>query len=242
MFRIKKITLFLVCFFIILFVTVSVQAKENSEIIIGEEIPLPKELEFHVNSSCTNHVYFMQATAFSDGSFAVYSRTGKRYHPSSTDFRNVYIDIYDQNGVFLQELSFNTDSSLSVKLTEKTVKIYFYTNVLVFNRETQKLKNYSVDRDAVINSGIFDSLKNEQFACGDWTYSCKKSLEGYTQLARSNENETQILVQMPGTGNTIWNTFLRGPLFGIAGIAVIVFLRKKWRKINHSIKDDTACS
>lgn len=238
----KRIVLLLFCFLILFSNTICVYSAENNEIAIGKEIPLPEDLAFKVNATCTDHVFFLQAAACPDGSFAVYSRTGKRYHPSSTDFRNVYIDIYDQNGVFQQELSFNTDSSLLVKLTEKTVKIYFYTNVLIFNRETQALKNYSVDRDAVINSGIFDSLKNEQFACGDWTYSCKKSLEGYTQLARSNENETQILVQMPGTGNTIWNTFLRGPLFGIAGIAVIVFLRKKWRKINHSIKDDTACS
>ncbi len=212
---------------LLLFGTNSVHGLEFGGISALEEIDLPEDLNFQVHSVCTKHTYFMQATAREDGCFAIYSRSGETYEPSTTDFKRVFIDVYDPNGTFLQELSFTTPLDLAVELTAETLNIYFYVSVLTYDLETQELRHYSIQDGAAVNGGVYKRLREKEFVSGDWTYTCKKTFDGYTQLTRSNSTQTQILVQMPGTGNAWWNIFLPGVLICIVCVVIIAFYHRK---------------
>ncbi len=204
---------------------ISVSALEFGGISVLKEIDVPKNLNFTVRDTCAKYDHFMQATAREDGCFAVYARqvdTGDRY---IVDFEKVYIDIYNSEGDFYQELCFTTSQDLAVELTQETVNIYFYNSILVYNLETQKIHNYAIPDGEAVDGEVYKNLRKEEFISGDWNYSCKKSFGEYTQLIRQNEDNIQIPVQLEGTENNFAKAF-----FPSLGIAFLGFLFRKWLK------------
>lgn len=199
-------------------------ALEVESIPIVEEIDLPEDLNFTVNNICSGHAYFMQATADKTGRFAVYTRL---YSPSEDGFRKVFIDIYDVDGSFLQELTFETPLDVAVEIAEEVVNIYFYKSILVYDFETQDVHHYAIPDGVAVDGGIYQKLRSKEFVIGNWKYICTKAFDGYTKLTRSDGNHVQVLVEMPGTGNSFGNLFLPSIVVGIIGIAIISRLYKK---------------
>jgi len=190
-----------------------------------EEIDVPANLDFEVHSIQGEYAYFMQATARTDGAFAVYGRHWGA--DGNVDLEVVYIDLYDKDGNFLQELTFRTPFNIAVELTDTSVNIYFYASLLCYDLETQSLHNYSIPENFAENEGIYERLRAAEFSAGNWKYICKKSFDGYTALTRSNEQQTQTLVQMEGTGNSFWNVFFPGLAIGTLGTIILVRSQKK---------------
>lgn len=206
---------------------INVSALEFGNITVTDEIDIPEDLEFSVSKVCSRYDYFMQATAREDGCFAIYARHVDMDQHNGTDFEKVYIDLYDADGKFVEELSFTTPFDLAVELTEETVNIYFYKSVLVYNLETQQLRNYSIPDGSATDNGLYERLRENEFISGEWLYSCKKTQGNFTELSRSNGNQYQILLQTNGTGFGFGKAFFGGLVIAITGAMVSNRLKRK---------------
>ena len=201
---IRKIILVAMATLLCILVPVSVSASVDDTMAYSQEIQLPDDLNFTTKDICSGHAYFLQAAANENGEFAVYSLHVEQHRIKDTDFSKVYIDLYDSNGNFYRELSFKTSQDKAIGLTSDAVCIYFYDSVLVYEILSQELHCYAMPAGEAVNNGLYTQLRRKKFSCGDWEYSYKKGIGGYTKLIRSNGDHTQILVDMPGTMNYLW--------------------------------------
>ena len=225
----KLILLFLsivLCFFAIYVPTF---ASTTETVPIIEEVVLPHNLNFTVNDRCSGHTYFMQAAANATGQFLVYSRHINPDDYSDVDFKKVFIDIYSFDGVFLQELSLTTSSDLAVAFEGNTVMIYFYSSVLSYDLTTQECHYYITPEGMAINQGLYKQLRSEKFTAGRWSYRCKKSFGDFVELVRSDGDNEQVLVEMPGRTSFFSNVVIPGFLVGINITVITIWLirRKK---------------
>lgn len=228
MMRKHNYMLFLFLFVLLLSAVTSnaVVAVEVERIQKLEEISLPSDLDFVVSKECSGHVYFMQATATENGWFAIYSRHVEEKGYSQDSFNKIYIDIYDAEGLFFQEISFSSPFDLAVELDGQILNMYFYESVLEYDIATQKLQYYLIPEQAAINNGLYASLRQDEFICGEWHYRCLKSFDGFTQLIRVRDGQEQVLINLPGTGNSFWNIFFPGLLTACLFVIVMVIARR----------------
>lgn len=229
----------LMCLFAILLMlpfvhAVDAFALESYSIPILEEIDLPDDLNFTVSDTRLDHIYFQQVTAREDGSFAVFSCYYDPMNYVEGTFKRKYIDIYDAEGNFLQELFFTTSQPVTAVLTDETLNIYTYISVLVYDLETQELRHYSVPEGAVRESGLMTDLRAKEFVSGEWTYHCKKKAGDYAKLIRSNGEREQLLVEMPGKGYSVW-------ILGFSGVAMgfVLLILKRYLKKAKNEKSTT---
>lgn len=212
------------------FCLINASSLEFANITVIDEIDIPENLEFSVSKVCSRYDYFMQATAREDGCFAIYARHVDMDQRNGTDFEKVYIDLYDADGKFVEELSFTTPFDLAVELTQETVNIYFYKSVLVYNLETQELRNYSIPDGSATNIGLYERLRENEFVSGEWLYSCKKTYGNFTELSRSNGNQYQILLQTSGTEFSFGKAFFGGLVIAVTGAMFVKWLKKHREK------------
>lgn len=241
--RIRKMILMLFAALLLLASnSLFVSASGFDTIPILEAIDLPQDLDFTVSSVCSGHAYFMQAAADPSGCCAVYSRHVDPDDYSKVDFQKVYIDIYQSDGSFLQELTFKTPFDLAFELEGKYVNIYFYKSVLVYDLTTQELFHYAIPDGAAVNGGLYKQLRSKEFTAGNWVYRCKKGFGGYVKLTRSDGEQVQVLVEMPGTGD-LWTRMILPS--GAIGIVIMIIawqvIKKQNRKKIWPQKDDDSC-
>ena len=99
--------------------------------------------------------------------------------------------------------------------------IYFYNSVLIVNLETNQVHYYAIPDSAGLNGNMYHLVEEKEFTAGNWTYRCKKGLTGYVKLLRSDGEQVQVLVEMPGTGRF----FLSAILPGMATVVLIMLIR-----------------
>lgn len=174
----------------------------------------------------------MQAAANTSGCFLIYSRHINPDDYSDVSFKKAYIDIYHSDGTFWQELSFTTSFDMAVAFEENEVIIYFYDSVLVYDLTTQEIHSYAISEGAAINEGLYKELRSKEFTAGEWTYHCKKDFGDYVALVRSNGNQAQVLVEMPGMSSFLGDVIFPGSIIGIGIMAIIIcqFKRNQRRK------------
>lgn len=223
----KNILLLILALSFIFFSCPHAFAIEVAPITRLEKIDLPIDFNFSVSDKCSSHSYFMQAAADDTGCFAVYSRHVNPNDRSDIDLKKVYIDIYRPDGSFLQELSFTTSLDLAFELEESTINIYFYNFVVIYNRATQELSCYSIPDGAAINNGLYEQLRSKNFTAGNYVYSCRRGLDGYTTLIRTDGDQSKVLLEMVGTMDSIWTVALPGCASGMIIVLVAVWIRKK---------------
>ena len=222
----KKSMLLLV---ILLFFQCSILAfaLDNKSVPTLEAIELPPDLNFTVSHSCSGHAFFMQATANESGYFAIFTLHVNPDDLSDVDFKKVYIDIYQPDGTFLQELSFTTPLALTVALEENHVNIVFDNTVLVYDFVTQELSHIAIPTEATGNNGTPAQWVSKNFSVGDWDYTCKKGFLGYVKLSRTNGEQEQVLVEMPGNHLYLQKLIIPGSAAAGAIIMITVYCRKK---------------
>lgn len=229
MFYHRKVILFLIILIFCLTTCLSILASAATPIPIIKEIDLPHDLKFAVNKTCSRHAYFMQAAADENGCFVVYARHVNPDDNSEVDFKKVYIDIYNANGDFLKELSFNTSLDCAVEIDGDAISVYFYSSVLIYSLATEEIHHYEIPDGAAVNGDLYKELRSKEFTEGDWEYHYKRGLNGYVKLLRCDGTQTQVLVEMPGTSNATWKVILPGTAIGI--IIVIIGVWHKMKRI-----------
>lgn len=182
--------------------------------------PIPADFQFTSSTVCSEHLYFEQVSARDDGWFAVYYR-----YSEDTGFRTAYIDIFDADGTFVRELSFQTKQDFAMELTDEGLLLYFYSFVISYDWDTEQLSGYTIPESSAIDNGVFSDLKQSKFESGGWTYRCRRKLYGYTQLTRENAAGKQELLSLPGNGMNVWNLFILPVILGF----VALFIKKRCR-------------
>lgn len=222
----KVIHILIALIVLVFFSTVVGHASSFSDISLGEEISLPDDLALSIESTCSTHPYFMQVSARADGVFVVYSRCTTTKKEPGNIFKRVYLDLYDNDGDFLKEISFDSPFEFDIELSDQSINMYFRTYVLVFDLKSETMKCYSVHGDIDQLTTPFNQFGDVKFSSGNWDYHCVKSVDGFTKLTRSNNDTTQLLVEMPGTGMKLWKLIILPIILALVLGYIPVALRK----------------
>lgn len=191
-----------------------------------QESALPDNFNFTVNNTCSHHKYFKQATARQDGAFATCT-VGVFIDDLRSNTNKKFIDIYDSDGEFIEELSFETTSDIAIELTEKTLNIYLYSELISYDLDSKDVSYFTTERYEAFNSGYVETLRQDKFTVGEWTYSYKSTILGHTKLMRSNGVEKQTLLETQGTKITEMKYVVVDIFFFIFVFVLIKFVRKK---------------
>ena len=198
---------------VVSFYAFGVSVSKNIGVEILEETYLPHELNFKIQSECTGHSFFNQATVQEDGAFAVHT-FGVVDDKSWTNFEYNFIDIYDSSGNFLKEMTFESKENVAIELVDSTLNIYFYSSVVCYDLKTEDLHYYIVSDGAALDNGVIERLRAEKFKVGKWTYYYKECFEGYTKLLRTDGEIVETILERPGRDKTNLYT---GTVIGVSG-------------------------
>ena len=208
---------------------INAYAADRFRVPVLELVDMPADFNEQINDSCSGHSDFMQVSAQDDGAFVVYSRSMK--DSKKPTFQQVFIDVYDPEGVFVKEISFMSPQDLAVEMVDDRVVVYFYSNVYVYDLREEETYYYSSSGDHDEQYGLFSILREQPFKAGEWTYSCSKSIfdDYYTTLVRTNGENEQILVSLDGDADDLKARILP-VLLGMICILSIPVLYKKLKK------------
>ena len=206
---------------------VTVFAQTPGDVPITGEYPIPEDFCFYENKNCSEHDFYFQAAAQEDGCFAIHSRQANNTDLPEGTMRVAYIDVYDANGVFQRELVFTSALDFVMEYAMDTIHLYFYDHVISYDLTSGSLTANAYPAGWAMESGKKSTLQSSSFSSGQWQYRCKRAFHGYTELTRENSAEKQVLVSMPGSGFSLWNTAL--PAL-VLGIPLIVIRRNRRRK------------
>lgn len=181
-----------------------------------------ESIAFCDTDNCSGHVYFEQFSVNRNQWFAVYYRYTEAGKESRSAFGRAYIDIYNAEGVFQKEISFDTTQEIAIEMTDSELLVYFQSHVMAYTWKDNMICGYQIADYESVRADIFDNLRKAELTVGEWTYTSKAALHGYTELTRENGNTMQTLVALSGTGFTIWNTMFPGLLIGVATITITI--------------------
>lgn len=205
-------------------------AKESVSLpIIGEQ-ELPEDFSFSINATPTDHTFFEQAVAQDDGTFAICVR----FTDTALEaFSQVYVDVFEPSGAFWKEICFSTQFEVTIDLKDSSLNLLFYDYMITFDLITEEAKCFEIAPNSLRESGLYSSLHQDQFTCGEWEYRCKKSIWGYSELVRSNGEYEQTLVSYLGMESSVIDTVL-SVMFSYLPILILIIAVYRHRKNKHS--------
>ena len=205
-------------------ITANATMPTREKAFLGEQA-LPSVFSFSVQDQCSTHPYFHHAIAQKDGKIAVFSHHIDPGWGENETFTRQYVDIYHTNGTLAKEFSFCTQHTYVPALENDMLYLYFYSYVVVINLETEQLHCYDIE----------DAYRQEPqpktFQSGSWEYQCKKSLNGYVTLTRTNGTTEQVIADMSGSVFPVGHYI--GAILGAASITaagVLLRIHKKKRR------------
>lgn len=224
----KMIAVICICTALALSAVSSYAAAQQIEgIPVNGEIQISPKYNLVIQDDCSEHTHFQQATASENGWFAVHYVSAINKQSEDELLGRMYVDIFDDSGVLYKEISLETSSNRAIKLTEKSLLIILYDELLVYDLKTDEMHAYRISAGYGNESGLFSELNSRTFRSGAWTYQCKNSLQGYTELTRTDGKTQQTLLDLPGSGLTIWNSAVPALTIGLLGCLLGHRLRKK---------------
>ena len=206
----------------------AVNTTKVSGLEVLKEIEIPESFNFSINDTCSEHDFFTQATVQTDGTFAVHTFGIVAGDKIRSDFDSHFIDIYDAEGNFLKEISFQSKNDVAIELVDSILNIYLYSSVICYDLKTEDVHYYLVGDNAAWESGVVERVRAEKFQVGNWTYYYKDCFEGYTQLLRTDGEIVQTVLERTGRDKTY---LIPGILFGVVGFlggtASLIWYHKK---------------
>ncbi len=171
------------------------------------EIPIPEEYQLIVSSVCSIHQNFQSVATNQEGFAAIYSRNTKVDQPEQFD--NIkYIDLFNTDGDFIEEIQFCTSLPVEIELTEDTLMIYFHINILTYDLKERSFHYYALPSGVNLAADFLPAIRNKSLDVGDWRYSLEKELDGYKTVSRINivTGENKTLMSCAGSERTPVNT------------------------------------
>lgn len=173
------------------------------------EIPVPEEYQLIVSSVCSIHQNFQSIATNQEGFAAIYSRNTKIDQPEQFDHIK-YIDLFNADGDFVEEIQFSTSLPVEIELTEDTLMIYFHINILTYNLKERSFHYYALPSGVNLATDFLPAVRNKSLDVGSWSYSLEKELDGYKAVSRTNivTGVEQTLMSCVGSKRTPLNTIV----------------------------------
>lgn len=149
------------------------------------EIPVPEEYQLLVSSICSTHQNIQSVATNQEGFAAIYSRNTAVNQPEQVDCSK-YIDLFNADGDFVEEIQFNTSLPVEIELTEDTLIIYFHINLLTYNLKERSFHYYALPSGVNLATDFLPVIRNKSLDVGEWSYSMEKELDGYKSVSRIN--------------------------------------------------------
>ncbi|MBQ8579253.1 MAG: hypothetical protein IJ448_00985 [Oscillospiraceae bacterium] len=201
---------------------------------LGDEISMPKDLAFEIHDSCWEHDWFEQYHAREDGWYIVMYFVANLNGGDALHFDRVYVDIFNADGVFQKELSFNkSDSTLAARLTDTAVEIYLTNCYLSYDLATEAVTCHYTPSNYVRDSGLYTQLFQAKKQIGEWTYKSKGLPKMYDTLTREKDGSSQTILKLKGSSMSFPNIipYILSSAVTIAVFyGIIGFVVKKKRK------------
>ena len=194
------------------------------------EIPIPERLNLTITEDPPERLYFHQYFVSEDDWFLLNSRDMDR--STEEDASQVYIDIYDSNGVFQKTVRYTSSSDDGAELKGSTVIIYLTSYVIFVDLESDTITAYETETYAARNAGVEKLLNNKVQSSSQWEYRSKGLLNEKHTLIRSNETGEETLIALPGIGMSLFEHFVSlgftaVMLFGFSHVKKRVRMKKE---------------
>jgi len=168
-------------------------------------------LFFYGTTSCRfyylkMHMYFQQYFVSENDWFLLNSRDMDR--STEEDASQVYIDIYDDNGVFQKTICYTSQSYDSAELNGSMVIIYLASTVIFVDLNTDIATAYEIETFAASEAGVEKALNKKVQSTANWEYRSKGNVYGEHTLIRNNETAEETLVDLPGIGISLFEHFV----------------------------------
>ena len=226
----KNKTTIILMLIILIFISqqnISVLALDDHAGSTLDAIELPPDLNLNISNTCSGHKFFEQAAANESGYFAIFALHVDPDALADVDFQKVYIDIYQPDGTFLQELSFATRQAFALAMEENCVDIIFRNSILIYNFISQELAHFAIPTESEGNGLMYDQLNGKKFTAGEWEYTCKKGFLGYVKLSRTNGEQKQMLLEMTSNQLNSLELIIPGAVGGLIIIAAVNYRKKR---------------
>lgn len=218
----KKLFALLLCFATIFALSIPTAANGSTSLKLGDEIPMPSNIDFVVHDTCWEHDWFGQFHAREDGWYIVVSRVANLNGSKEQGFNRVYIDIYNAECVFQKELSLNnSDANIVCLITETAVEIYLSNCYLSYDLETEAVNCHYAPDNYVQNSDLVDLLWESKQQIGEWTYKSKGSPQMRHALIREKDGQVQTILKCKGSSLSFPNII---PYIFSSAITILAFL------------------
>lgn len=216
---------------------VSADTAENFQEIT--EYDVAEKYNISIRDTCAGHTSFSYVTFNEDGWFAIFCSASEKEADGTDPGAYLYIDIYDEKGVFQKEISFEYRSGFACELTGQILQMYFYNDMVCCDLRTGAIQGYHIPESYAEKKGSVFEIREITFEMDGWQYKCGRGLMGYTSITRTKGNQTETLLKLsgnvPGTNLPFWALMIRS---GVGALAVGVLIWYLWKKLRAKKSDN----
>lgn len=230
----KKYVLRLLCYAILALLLVSVGPVNTQALELGDEITIPSKIDLQIHNSCWEHDWFDQYHVRADGWFVVLSRVANLNGADKQGFNRVYVDIYNAEGVFQKEISFNAvEGDIVAVIKETAVEIYMPNRYLSYNLQLGEVTCHYTPDNYLEDSGLAELVRPSERQVGEWTYKAKGFPNMRHILTREKDGQVETILKFKGSSMSFPNIV---PYIVCSGVTILViyggiaFLIIRWVK------------
>ena len=145
-------------------------------------------------------------------------------------FDRLFVDIFNEKGVFQKELSLNNvDANIVACITETAVEIYLTNCYLSYDLETEAVSCHYAPGKYAQNAGLTDMLWHSEQQIGEWTYKSKGPLQMRHTLIREKDGQVQTILKLKGSSLSFPNVVPYIVSSAIMILGVCWVMKKKHR-------------
>lgn len=232
--RIIRFILISILILTVLFSGLGVSADTAETFPKITEYDIAEKYNISIRDTCAGHTYFTYATFSEEGWFTIFCNTSEKEAEGTDPSAYLYIDIYNEEGVFQKEISFECRNSFACELTGQVLQMYFYNDMIRYDLQTGEIQGYHIPENYAEKKGSVFEIKKIAFEMDGWQYKCSRGLLGYTSIMRTKGNQTETLLKLsanvPGSNLPFWAFMIRSGVGALAAGFLIKYLWKKLRK------------
>ena len=234
-----RILVIIVVILITLFHGMNVSAETASSFAVITEYDVAEKYNISIHDACAGHTSFTYVTFNEEGWFAIFCSASEKESAGTDPAASLYIDIYNEEGVFQKEISFEYRSGFACELTGQVLQMYFYNDMICCDLQTGAIQGYHISENYAEQKGSVFEIRKITFEMDGWQYKCGRSLLGYTSIIRTKGNQTETLLKLsgnvPGSNLSFWAFMIRS---GVGALAAGFLIKYLWKKLRANRSDN----
>lgn len=239
MHKMIRIIMITVLILTVLFFGMGVSADAAETFLKITEYDVAEKYNISIRDTCAGHTSFTYVTFSEDGWFAIFCSASEKESAGTDPAASLYIDIYNEEGVFQKELSFEYRSGFACELTGQVLQMYFYNDMICCDLQTGAIQGYHIPENYAEKKGSVFEIRKITFEMDGWQYKCGRGMMGYTSITRTKGNQTETLLKLsgnvPGTNLPFWAFMIRS---GVGALAAGFLIKYLWKKLRANRSDN----